>query len=33
MKKIAKFHGIEVDNARDVFREAAKLKIIEDAEK
>jgi hypothetical protein len=33
MKKIAKFHGIEVDNARDVFREANKLKIIEDAER
>ena len=32
MKKIAKFHGIEVDNARDVFREANKLKIIKDAE-
>jgi hypothetical protein len=33
MKKIAKFHGIEVDNSRDVFRETNKLKIIEDAEK
>ena len=33
MKKINKFHGTEVDNARDVFREANKLKIIADAEK
>jgi len=33
MKKILVFHGVEVDNARDVFRETAKLKLIAEAEK
>ena len=32
MKKILKFHGIEADNARDVFREATKLNLLADAE-
>jgi len=32
-KKVLAFHGIEVDNARDVFREAVKLKLITSAEK
>ena len=32
MKKILTFHGIDTDDARDVFREAAKLKLITSAE-
>ena len=32
MKKVLTFHGIDVDNARDVFRETVKLKLIADAE-
>lgn len=32
MKKVLIFHGIDTDNARDVFREAAKLKLITSAE-
>ncbi|CAG8455844.1 26234_t:CDS:2 [Gigaspora margarita] len=29
---LLKFHGVEADNARDVFREAAKLNLLADAE-
>jgi Nucleotidyltransferase substrate binding protein like len=32
MKKVLTFHGIDTDNARDVFRETAKLKFITSAE-
>jgi hypothetical protein len=32
MKKVLTFHGIDADNARDVFREAARLKLITSAE-
>ncbi|CAI2180939.1 662_t:CDS:2 [Funneliformis geosporum] len=28
MKKVLTFHGVDADNARDVFREAARLKLI-----
>jgi len=33
MKKILEFRGLEVGAARDVFREAARLKLLDDAEK
>ena len=33
MKKILEFRGVEVGAARDVFREAARLKLLADAEK
>ena len=33
MKKILEFRGVEVGAARDVFREAARLKLLDDAEK
>ena len=33
MKKILEFRGVEVGAARDVFREAARLRLIDDAEK
>lgn len=32
MKKVLKFHGTDVENPRDTFREAAKLDLIRDAE-
>ncbi|RHZ35545.1 HI0074 family nucleotidyltransferase substrate-binding subunit [endosymbiont GvMRE of Glomus versiforme] len=32
MKKILEFQGVEVGTARDVFREAARLKLLIDAE-
>ncbi|CFW93048.1 Putative Nucleotidyltransferase substrate binding protein [endosymbiont DhMRE of Dentiscutata heterogama] len=32
MKKILEFRGVEVGAARDVFREAARLKLLEDDE-
>ena len=32
MKKILEFRGVEVGAARDVFREAARLKLLNDAE-
>lgn len=32
MKKILEFRGIEVGAARDVFREAARLKLLDDSE-
>ena len=32
MKKILEFRGVEVGTARDVFREAARLKLLTDAE-
>jgi len=32
MKKILEFRGLEVGTARDVFREAARLKLLADAE-
>lgn len=32
MRKVLTFHGIDTDNARDVFRETAKLKLITGAE-
>ena len=32
MKKILEFRGVEVGAARDVFREAARLKLLLDAE-
>ena len=32
MKKILEFRGVEVGAARDVFREAARLKLLADAE-
>ncbi|KLL03703.1 MAG: nucleotidyltransferase substrate binding protein [Mycoplasmataceae bacterium RV_VA103A] len=32
MKKILEFRGVEVGTARDVFREAARLKLLQDAE-
>jgi len=33
MKKILEFRGLEIGAARDVFREAARLKLLDDAEK
>jgi len=33
MKKILEFRGVEIGAARDVFREAARLKLLDDAEK
>lgn len=32
MKKILRFRGVEVGAARDAFREAARLKLLNDAE-
>ena len=32
MKKILEFRGVEAGAARDVFREAARLKLLNDAE-
>jgi nucleotidyltransferase substrate binding protein (TIGR01987 family) len=32
MKKILRFRGVEAGAARDVFREAARLKLLNDAE-
>jgi hypothetical protein len=32
MKRILEFRGVEVGTARDVFREAARLKLLADAE-
>jgi hypothetical protein len=32
MKKILEFRGVEVGAARDIFREAARLKLLADAE-
>ena len=33
MKKVLRFRGVETSAARDVFREAAKLDLLEDAER
>jgi len=33
MKKILEFRGVEVGAVRDVFREAARLKLLDDVEK
>jgi len=33
MKKILEFRGVEIGATRDVFREAARLKLLDDAEK
>ena len=33
MKKILQFRGVEAGAARDIFREAARLKLLKDAEK
>ena len=33
LRKILRFHGVEVETVRDTFREGAKLKLLSDAEK
>ena len=33
LRKILRFHGLEVETVRDSFREGAKLKLLKDAEK
>jgi len=33
MTKILEFRGVEIGAARDIFREAARLKLLDDAEK
>jgi len=33
LRKILRFHGVEVETVRDTFREGAKLKLLKDAEK
>jgi len=32
MTKILEFRGVEIGAARDIFREAARLKLLDDAE-
>jgi nucleotidyltransferase substrate binding protein (TIGR01987 family) len=33
LRKVLRFHGVEVETVRDAFREGAKIKLLSDAEK